>query len=50
MSSLLAYLCILKKIPWLPAGAVLTHANLIADSAGTVELLDEWLPGDKHIR
>jgi hypothetical protein len=32
------------------AGAVLTHANLIADAAGTCVLLDEWEPGDRHIR
>lgn len=31
------------------AGAVLTHANLIADAAGTCELLDDWQPGDRHI-
>jgi long-chain acyl-CoA synthetase len=28
---------------------VLTHANLIADAAGTCVLLDEWEPGDRHI-
>lgn len=31
------------------AGAVLSHANLIADAAGTCELLEDWMPGDKHI-
>jgi long-chain acyl-CoA synthetase len=31
------------------AGAVLSHANLIADAAGTCELLDDWQPGDRHI-
>jgi hypothetical protein len=30
-------------------GAVLTHANLIADAAGTVALVDEWRAGDRHI-
>lgn len=29
---------------------MLTHANLIADAAGTTLLLDEWEPGDRHIR
>lgn len=28
----------------------MTHANLIADAAGTCLLLDEWEPGDRHIR
>jgi long-subunit acyl-CoA synthetase (AMP-forming) len=33
----------------LPAGAVLTHSNLIASAAGTCTVLDRWGPGDRHI-
>eukprot|EP00775_Hariotina_reticulata_P005555 gene5555-5792_t len=44
-----ATICYTSGTTGTPKGAVLTHANLIADAAGTVELLDEWLPGDKHI-
>jgi hypothetical protein len=32
-----------------PPGVVLTHANLIADAAGTCALVDDWQPGDRHI-
>ena len=28
---------------------MLTHANLIADGAGTCALLTDWNPGDRHI-
>lgn len=30
-------------------GAMLTHGNLIASSAGTCTLLDKWNPGDRHM-
>jgi long-subunit acyl-CoA synthetase (AMP-forming) len=30
-------------------GAVLSHANLIADAAGTCSLVEEWTVGDRHI-
>jgi hypothetical protein len=32
-----------------PAGAVLSHANLVADAAGTCSLVEEWTVGDRHI-
>jgi acyl-CoA synthetase (AMP-forming)/AMP-acid ligase II len=35
--------------PAAAVGAVLTHANLIADAAGTCALLTDWNPGDRHI-
>lgn len=28
---------------------MLSHANLIADAAGTVPLVDNWCVGDRHI-
>ena len=32
-----------------PAGAMLTHANLIADAAGMAAQVDDFTPGDRHI-
>eukprot|EP00878_Enallax_costatus_P000737 GHUV01000851.1.p1 GENE.GHUV01000851.1~~GHUV01000851.1.p1 ORF type:complete len:760 (+),score=146.74 GHUV01000851.1:92-2281(+) len=45
----IATICYTSGTTGTPKGAVLSHANLIADAAGTVELLEEWMPGDKHI-
>jgi long-chain acyl-CoA synthetase len=44
-----ATLCYTSGTTGTPKGAVLTHANLIADSAGTSLLLKDWSPGDRHI-
>ncbi|KAF6256258.1 hypothetical protein COO60DRAFT_1530236 [Scenedesmus sp. NREL 46B-D3] len=44
-----ATICYTSGTTGTPKGAVLSHGNLIADAAGTCELLDDWQPGDRHI-
>ena len=44
-----ATFCYTSGTTGVPKGAVLTHSNLVASAAGTVAVLTDWLPGERHI-
>lgn len=44
-----ATICYTSGTTGVPKGAVITHSNFIASSAGVCKVLSEWRPGDRHI-
>ncbi|MEW5312614.1 MAG: hypothetical protein WDW38_004237 [Sanguina aurantia] len=44
-----ATICYTSGTTGVPKGAVLTHTNMISNSAAICSILVEWTPGDRHI-